>query len=154
MDEKTIVLFRMFPDGEIVAVFPEVAGSLGEVVFYAHVGQHGSGPFEHIMDITRAAKASEYDDLKKELTEHYGYDLDVRRVYVPRMVWVVTDHAYENLFFASKSESKARWYYSTSLYLGLLQKISQSEFRAIWGDAPLNKDLFRHPKGVKEWRPE
>lgn len=43
--EKTKVIFRKFPDGEVIALFPELPGtnSMLDCLNYMHVGQHGSG---------------------------------------------------------------------------------------------------------------
>ena len=82
--EKTIVVFRKWENGDVIAIFPE---ELGDAVYtcnsYMHFGQHGScDPYE-IVGQTVPAKPKEYADLQEEL-ENYGdaeshYVLDVRK---------------------------------------------------------------------------
>ena len=81
--DKTIVIFRYDNfgggDGAVVAVFPEpeLAPEPGQMLCYAHIGQHGGcclGWYTH----TRPARPAEYQDLKEEL-EDRGYVLTVRK---------------------------------------------------------------------------
>jgi hypothetical protein len=76
--EKTKVIFRVFEDGEVIAIFPE---ELGDSTYWAcnsymHVGQHGACEPE-IISTTRLAKPEEYESLKAEL-ESIGYNLDIK----------------------------------------------------------------------------
>ncbi len=74
----TKVVFRKWPDGSILALFPEVpAVSLaGTCSSYEHVGQHGGAHYQSCMQRTKPATAPEYADLKAEL-EKLGYCLQV-----------------------------------------------------------------------------
>ena len=78
---KTKVVFRKFPDGDVIALFPELAGTYRyaqDCLSYMHVGQHGSASVDLVYS-TKLATESEYSDLYNELTvEHpFGYDLRV-----------------------------------------------------------------------------
>jgi len=74
IQEKTKVIFRKFPDGEVIALFPELPGtnSVLDCLNYMHVGQHGSG--KATLDGT--LKTCKYEHLYKELTA-IGYNLTV-----------------------------------------------------------------------------
>ena len=73
----TPVIFRRFKDGEIIAIFPTLAGTNNPNTCqsYQHVGQHGSCTVD-IAQIAKLARPSEYRDLKKELGR-VGYNLRV-----------------------------------------------------------------------------
>jgi len=73
---KTEVQFRKDKLG-VFAVFPYLIESLSTVMSYAHIGQHSAACW-NINQFTKAAKPSEYKDLKKEL-ENIGYNLKVIR---------------------------------------------------------------------------
>jgi len=69
------VIFRKFPDGQIIALFPlEPATSDGWLCeSYMHVGQHGAAD-PGIVAETKRASVFEYDDLLWELIDR-GYEL-------------------------------------------------------------------------------
>jgi len=72
------VIFRCFPGGEVLAVFPSLPGShdwLRDCCSYQHVGQHGSCSLDYAQ-FTQPATPDEYADLKGEL-ERIGYRLEV-----------------------------------------------------------------------------
>ena len=75
--EKTKVIFRMFGDGQVIALFPEIiADNLGyNCQSYMHVGQHGAAS-PGLTDKTKLAKQEDYQQLFDELTE-IGYNLEV-----------------------------------------------------------------------------
>lgn len=76
MGNKTEVIFRKFKDGEIIALFPyEVQDRIGLVMSYMHNGQHSDASL-NIIEITKLATPSEYEDLKTEL-ESIGYNLKI-----------------------------------------------------------------------------
>lgn len=85
-EEKTIVIFRKYPDGEIIALFPEIpADNQGlRCSSYMHVGQHGGADCSMVSRSTRPASSAEYAPLKKEL-ERIGYNLEVRERITPAM---------------------------------------------------------------------
>ena len=77
--DKDVVVFRKFPDGEVIALFPEYPGTNDpyNMSSYVHVGQHGCAD-EGIVDRTKLATPGEYADLAAELRS-IGYALEVRR---------------------------------------------------------------------------
>lgn len=84
--DKVVVLFRKYPEGDILAIFPEIpADRFGyECTVYQHLGQHGGGDCQGMMQATKPAKPSEYKALKREL-ESIGYELEVRERITPKM---------------------------------------------------------------------
>ena len=78
--DADLVVFRRFPDGDIIALFPCLAAECLDSWLcqsYMHVGQHGAAD-PHIVYDTRPARPHEYADLKAEL-EQIGYRLCVRQ---------------------------------------------------------------------------
>jgi len=76
--EKTKVIFRMFGDGQIIALFPEIAADhIGYFCqSYMHVGQH-SAANPQIVNDTKPATPIEYAVLQDELERVVGYDLKI-----------------------------------------------------------------------------
>lgn len=76
---KDTVIFRTWPDGDVVALFPEIPSDPRGLLCtsYMHVGQHGSADCRGVTDATRPARPEEWRALAKELTQ-IGYDLKVR----------------------------------------------------------------------------
>ncbi len=74
---KTPVIFRMFKDGDIIAIFPAQAGTndVNTCGSYMHIGQHSACSVD-IASIARIAHVSEYRYLRKEL-EGLGYNLHI-----------------------------------------------------------------------------
>jgi len=71
---KTLVTFKRFDDGEIIAIFPtEKWDFSGNVASYMHIGQHGGASIDLLKELSDA-NAHERIDLKKEL-ESIGYNL-------------------------------------------------------------------------------
>jgi len=71
----TPVIFRQFPNGEIIALFPAMAGDNNPYKTcgsYMHDGQHGSASADFML-YTRPAKPEQYADLLAEL-RRIGYD--------------------------------------------------------------------------------
>ena len=86
--EKTKVIFRKFPDGEVIALFPELPGDsdILNCLNYMHIGQHGNG---EALLIGKPAKPEEYKELFDELTaigynltvvSRFSYQMDQRRI--------------------------------------------------------------------------
>ena len=75
----TIVVFRKFPDGDVIALFPEIEWNhRGDFSSYLHIGQHG-GASPALVQSTKPATPTEYADLLAEL-ETIGYtDLVIRK---------------------------------------------------------------------------
>ncbi len=75
---KTKVVFRKFPEGDVIALMPEDdSASEGWIMSYQHIGQHGDAHPDCLIDL-ELATPSEYADLKKEL-ESIGYNLKVSK---------------------------------------------------------------------------
>jgi hypothetical protein len=76
-NKPSLVIFRRFPAGDVVALFPlEPATVSGwECSSYQAIGQH-SAASPDLTRWTKAAKPSEYAPLKREL-ESIGYTLKV-----------------------------------------------------------------------------
>ena len=71
----TRVVFRRYPDGQVIALFPDIPwnGQRGEVTSYMHLGQHGAADYHHVLATARLATEDEYNDLFSEL-QSIGYD--------------------------------------------------------------------------------
>jgi len=76
--EPTKTIFRCWPDGNVLALFPRQAGTndASTCGSYEHVGQHGAADAFHVMQTTRPAAPTEYADLLAEL-ESIGYRVKV-----------------------------------------------------------------------------
>lgn len=78
---KTEVIFRKEKSGkfkgEIYALFPyEVETYKGDILLYAHVGQHSHADYNHCINTSIPAKEHEFAPLKREL-EEIGYILRI-----------------------------------------------------------------------------
>src|SRR5262245_40222871 len=85
MSDITPVIFRKFPEGDIIALFPAEPGDMSPYTCasFQHVGQHGAASVELVRD-TKAAKPAEYADLKRELeSAPYRYRLKVYKRWQP-----------------------------------------------------------------------
>jgi hypothetical protein len=80
------VVFRAWPDGEVVAVFPTLPGTprADDCLIYAHVGQHGSADCAGLTGMTRPARPEQYEGLLEELRT-VGYRPKVYRRVQPWM---------------------------------------------------------------------
>ena len=76
---KTKVAFRKFPEGDVIAIFPDHLYGMphGYYLSYMHVGQHGDASPDLLKELEEATE-QEYLDLKKEL-ESIGYNLEVMK---------------------------------------------------------------------------
>lgn len=81
MDAHTTdVVFRRWPDGSVIALFPgeswDCSGRF--CASFEHVGQHGGADYAGCIARSKPASAAEYAALKRELEgEPYGYRLRV-----------------------------------------------------------------------------
>lgn len=74
--EKDRVIFRVFADGEVLALFPFIKwDDRGDILSYLHIGQHGPASRD-VVTITRPATRAEYTPLMREL-RRLGYRLEV-----------------------------------------------------------------------------
>jgi hypothetical protein len=71
--EQVKVIFRKFPEGDVIALFPEVDQGRGLIGSYMTIGQHGDAAKSLITDLVPASK-EEYAKLAAEL-ERIGYDI-------------------------------------------------------------------------------
>lgn len=71
--DKTV--FRVYPDGETIALFPQIAASVGGYLCqsYMHIGQHGAADPSIVVRQTKLANQEQYLPLLKEL-ERIGYN--------------------------------------------------------------------------------
>ena len=90
--EQTPVVFRIYPQGDVLALFPTFnhsaqAANYGKCVCYQHLGQHGEADYPGCIDSTKPATPDQYADLKREL-EGLGYVLKVqtKRHHTQRLV--------------------------------------------------------------------
>lgn len=69
------IVFRKDKTGEVTAVFlNDIAHHNAlNLVCYAHMGQHGVCSIDWLYTDTKPAKATEYQKLLLELTNHVGY---------------------------------------------------------------------------------
>lgn len=76
----TKVIFKKFPEGDVIALFPDLPGTNNpykDCLSYMRVGQHGSASLK--LSGLKPAKPSEYQDLLDELIS-IGYgDLEIVR---------------------------------------------------------------------------
>jgi hypothetical protein len=80
----TVVIFRRFSDGDVVAIMPEIPGTSDAATCssYMHVGQHGACAVDLISDL-EPAPPGEYAPLLEEL-RRIGYRPAVRDRNHPR----------------------------------------------------------------------
>ena len=74
---KTKVIFKKFPEGDVIALFPELAGDNNPYktcLSYCHLGQHGAASVE--LSSLKSATMSENYKLYWELVG-LGYDLQI-----------------------------------------------------------------------------
>ena len=74
------VIFRKDKENnEVIAFLPQVEARRGNIVGYAHVGQHFEADYLYYLDNTKAASEEEYTDLLRELQSIYDNELVVRK---------------------------------------------------------------------------
>ena len=75
----TIVVFRKYKDGDIIALFPEVEDTTNFCMSYQFVGQHGGACYYGVVGQTKLASPEEYASLKKHLEVDFGYNFKVHK---------------------------------------------------------------------------
>ena len=76
--EKLKVIYRKDDAGNITAFLPELPANYGNVVCYAHTGQHGEASIDYFHE-TKNATPAEYAELHRELQGIYNdYELSVK----------------------------------------------------------------------------
>lgn len=75
--DTTDVIFKVFSEGDVIAMFPGLAGSskLWQCLSYQHSGQHGPADIQ-LTRTLKTARPAEYASLKREL-ERQGYTLKI-----------------------------------------------------------------------------
>jgi len=78
--EITTVIYRVFKQGDVIALFPTLPGTADclTCMSYMHVGQHGAADPYGLISHTRLAAPEEYKNLHREL-EYIGYKLNVSK---------------------------------------------------------------------------
>jgi len=78
-NSKTVVIFRKWKSGGIIALFPNEPDDIQGryCMSYEHVGQHGGADYASVIAVTKQATPDEYANLEAEL-ESIGYILEVR----------------------------------------------------------------------------
>ena len=98
-EQKTDVIFRMCVDkfsmeneqsdlNRCIAIFPYTGDYKrdGSVACYQHIGQHGCAHYDWVMQYTVPAQPEQFEPLKKELEQWYGYNFRIiRRMNKQRM---------------------------------------------------------------------
>jgi len=75
-EPKTLVVFRKWSNGDIIALFPCEDVGLGYCNSYEHIGQHSGADYTGVVKMTKLATQKEYIYLYKEL-QLIGYSLKV-----------------------------------------------------------------------------
>lgn len=80
------VVFRKWPDGEVIALFPEIPEDRwGDTCgSYMHNGQHGGASCSPVIEDTKPASPRDYAPLLRELVR-IGYDPVVKPRVTPTM---------------------------------------------------------------------
>ncbi len=76
---KTRTIFRKFPEGDVIALFPALAGDNNPWTCssYQHIGQHGAASVD-LPRFTKPASPKEYASLKRELIS-IGYKVKIAK---------------------------------------------------------------------------
>ena len=79
--EYTKVIFKKEYDRDlkewsVIAFFPDGPANRGNVMSYAHMGQHGEAGYDYYLSCRHATK-KEYMPLKKEMENLFGYRFKV-----------------------------------------------------------------------------
>lgn len=79
--EETKVIFKMarYPDGgkEVLAFFPGAPANKGNVLCYAHDGQHAEASYDFYLCSCKQCGEDSYAPLKRELEQVVGYRLKI-----------------------------------------------------------------------------
>ena len=81
--EKEKVIFRVYPDGEVIALFPRIAVDLAgyNCQSYMHGGQHGAASPRIVCCQTKPASVTERANLRREL-ELKGYNIALAKRFI------------------------------------------------------------------------
>jgi hypothetical protein len=84
--EETIVVFRQWPNGDVIALFPELPADISGIycTSYERIGQHGAADYTGVISrTTKPTNADALTALMRELTQ-IGYRLSPRARYTKR----------------------------------------------------------------------
>lgn len=86
--ETTPVIYRVWPEGDVIALFPEIPENRTgtRCLSYQQVGQHAGADCTLVIKATRPATHAEYLKLDRELTNSFGYKLEVKRRQTQAMI--------------------------------------------------------------------
>lgn len=73
----TVVVFRKWNNGDVIALFPHIGHDYHHCMSYEHVGQHGGADYSGVVMRTRPASPEEYAALAAEL-RRIGYRLSIK----------------------------------------------------------------------------
>ena len=76
MATETKVIFRQWPNGDVIALFPDIDAGHGLISSYEHIGQHDGADYHHVVRQTRPA--TQFQDLASELSA-IGYNLKIAK---------------------------------------------------------------------------
>jgi hypothetical protein len=83
--ERVKAVLRQYPNGEVIALFPELKATVDGALCmcYAHQGQHGAADYRHVIATTAPARDEKaVKALLRELEgAPYHYVLDLRARY-------------------------------------------------------------------------
>ena len=93
--EKTKTIFRIFKDGSVIALFPQIAARIDgyHCQSYLHAGQHGAASVDAVVSVTCLAKPKEYRSLLKELKQ-LGYNPQIAKR-CTRYDWTIREQQYK-----------------------------------------------------------
>ena len=75
---QTKVIFRKYPDGQIIALFPQFTNSYRyTVTSYMHMGQHSEADYNHVVNTTKLANPNEYESLLNEIKSIYKPEYEI-----------------------------------------------------------------------------
>lgn len=84
-EDPTVVVFRKWPEGGVIALFPEELWNGVSCSSFEHVGQHGAADYGGVIRRTTPATPEEYAELKWELeSAPYKYVLRVVKRFTPK----------------------------------------------------------------------
>ena len=79
--QPTVVLFRKYQNGEVVALFPDIPfDNKGNVSCYSHIGQHSAADYEDVIADTLPAREQEYRHLLEELKKARYTNLKIQEI--------------------------------------------------------------------------
>lgn len=69
--DKIKVIFRKDKNKNVIAFMPEIKSNYGNIMSYAHIGQHSEASYQFYIETKKASEA-EYNSLLNELKRVYS----------------------------------------------------------------------------------